>query len=77
MLDIFWLFLVEFEPMSQYDEYYDDGYIPEWKRYPVERCVMTKEKNERFRQKCRELNLPKSRVINNLIDLWLKGKVEV
>ncbi len=59
------------------DEYYDDGYIPEWKKYPVERCVMTKAKNERFRKKCKKLGLAKSRVINDLLDLWLDGKVSL
>lgn len=59
--------------MSQFAE--DDGYIPEWKKYPVERCVMKKEKNVRFRAKCKKLDIPKSRVINDLLDLWLEGKI--
>jgi hypothetical protein len=59
------------------DEFYEEGYIPVWKKYPVERCVMRKEKQERFAAKCKKLGKPKSRVINDLLDLWLDDKVKV
>jgi hypothetical protein len=56
---------------------FKEAYIPDWRRYPVERCVMSREKNQAFRAKCRELGKAKSRVINDLIDCLLAGEVEI
>jgi hypothetical protein len=54
-----------------------EPYIPDWRRYPVERCVMNPEKNRAFRAKCREIGMAKSRVINTLIDKLLTGEISL
>lgn len=50
---------------------------PNWRKYPMERVIMNQEKHKKFVEKCKEVSLPKSRVINILIDKWLKGKVSL
>lgn len=47
------------------------------KTYPQEKCVMSSEKHSRFVEKCKSKKLPRSRVMNILIDMWLEGTVEI
>ncbi len=56
---------------------FKEAYIPDWRRYPIERCVMSKEKHRRFVEYCRKVGKPKSRVINLLIDKLIAGEVTV
>jgi hypothetical protein len=46
-------------------------------KYPVERCVLRREKRERFVAKCQQLGKAKSRVLNELIDLLLRGQINL
>ena len=62
-------------PMPAYEV--KQPYVPDWRRYPVERCIMKKAKKEAFKRKCRELGMAKSKVIDELIDRLLAGKVRV
>lgn len=54
---------------------FKEAYIPDWRRYPIERCVMNTEKHRQFVEYCRKVGKAKSRVINELVDKLLAGEV--
>lgn len=47
----------------------------DWKKYPMERVIMNKEKHVKFVSKVKKIKIAKSRAINLLIDLLIDGIV--
>lgn len=51
--------------------------LPNWQKYPMERVIMNRKKHAQFVSKCKKVKLPKSRVMNILIEKWLKDEVSI